>query len=170
MIQQRPEHPPFKFARGRKRYCDRGCPPLAGSPTPKCAYISTEKSRGLIEKMIRGRLRVMNHGDVAFYCPGCKEYHYIQVRAGNEHPSWTFNGDYEKPTFSPSILVRSGHYVPGAKSDDCWCNFKERFPDEGEPPFKCGICHSFIREGKIQYLSDCTHDYAGQTIELSCPE
>ena len=27
-------------------------------------------------------------------------------------------------------------------------------------------CHSFVTDGKIQYLNDCTHEYAGQTIEL----
>ena len=27
-------------------------------------------------------------------------------------------------------------------------------------------CHSFIRDGKIQYLNDCTHEFAGKTVEL----
>lgn len=119
--------------------------------------------------MIKGKLRVIQGGCVAFWCPGCKEYHSIHIE-GSEHPVWSFNGDYESPTFSPSVLVRSGHYVPGAKSDDCWCNFKERFPEEGEPPFKCGICHSFVTNGKIQYLGDCTHELAGQTVNMVLPD
>ena len=28
------------------------------------------------------------------------------------------------------------------------------------------ICHVFIKEGKIEYLSDCTHSLAGTTIDL----
>ena len=28
------------------------------------------------------------------------------------------------------------------------------------------ICHSFIRDGFIEYLSDCTHSLAGKTVEL----
>jgi len=28
------------------------------------------------------------------------------------------------------------------------------------------ICHSFIRDGKIQFLGDCTHALAGQTVDL----
>lgn len=28
------------------------------------------------------------------------------------------------------------------------------------------ICHLFIKEGKIEYLSDCTHSLAGTTIDL----
>ena len=27
-------------------------------------------------------------------------------------------------------------------------------------------CHSFVREGRIEFLSDCTHALAGQTVEL----
>jgi hypothetical protein len=27
-------------------------------------------------------------------------------------------------------------------------------------------CHSFITDGKIEFLSDCTHSLAGQTVEL----
>ena len=28
------------------------------------------------------------------------------------------------------------------------------------------VCHSFIKDGNIQYLNDCTHKLAGQTIEI----
>lgn len=28
-------------------------------------------------------------------------------------------------------------------------------------------CHLFITDGKIQYLSDCTHELAGTTVELT---
>jgi hypothetical protein len=37
-------------------------------------------------------------------------------------------------------------------------------------PFKCGVCHSHVTDGKIQYLSDCTHELTGQTIEVEEPE
>lgn len=118
--------------------------------------------------MKKGKLRVLSDGRLAFYCPGCKEYHAVHVDRP-EHPVWGFNGNYEKPTFTPSILVKSGHYCDHAKPDDCWCNFKERFPDEGEPPFKCGICHTYVTDGKIRYLDDCTHELAGQTIDMPEP-
>lgn len=116
--------------------------------------------------MKKGKLRILEDGMVAFWCPGCEQYHGIYVDRA-EHPVWSFNGNYEKPTFSPSILIKSGHYCDHARPGDCWCNFKERFPGEGgPPPFKCGICHSFVTDGKIQFLSDCTHKLAGQTVEL----
>lgn len=118
--------------------------------------------------MIQGKLRVIENGMLAFWCTGCQSYHYIHINRGN-HPVWSFNGDYDNPTFFPSILVRSGHYLSNSHPDDCWCNFKERFPEEGEPPFKCTVCHSFVTDGKIQYLGDCTHELAGKTVDLIIP-
>jgi hypothetical protein len=32
---------------------------------------------------------------------------------------------------------------------------------------KNDICHSFIKNGKIQYLSDCTHELKGKTVQLT---
>lgn len=73
------------------------------------------------------------HGVYAIECPGCKCLHGFDSR-------WTFNGDFEKPTFSPSMLVNQ--HKPESR------------------------CHSFVRDGKIQFLSDCFHEYAGQTLDL----
>jgi len=92
--------------------------------------------------MYKKKLRTLEGGMVAFYCKGCKQYHGITVE-GEKHPKWDFNRDFEKPTFSPSIMVEIGHY-----------------------PEPSDICHSFVNDGKIQYLSDCTHELAGQTIDL----
>lgn len=55
--------------------------------------------------------------------------------------TWDFNKDFSNPTISPSLLITAGKHI----------NYK---------------CHSFIKGGKIQYLSDCTHELKGQTIEL----
>lgn len=80
----------------------------------------------------------------AFFCPGCKQYHLIHVKP-YKNPmgaSWEFNGDVEKPTFSPSIL-RQTELI------------RRKF-----------ICHLYIRDGKIQYLGDCSHELKGQTVEL----
>jgi hypothetical protein len=117
--------------------------------------------------LIKGKLRILDGGVVAFWCPGCNEYHSIPVNK-SEQPSWSFNGNYKAPTFSPSIMVKSGHYIDG-KVNECWCRWSEKHP--GEPsPFKCTLCHSFVTNGKILYLSDCTHKYAGQTLELEYPK
>ena len=59
--------------------------------------------------------------DLLFFCPGCKCGHGVILRQVDEsklsptdwqlfveskRPRWTFNDDFKKPTFSPSILVR----------------------------------------------------------------
>lgn len=103
---------------------------------------------------------------VAFACPGCGEEHQVWVNGtrNNNSASWGFNGSFERPTFTPSILITSGHYVPGYGKDRCWCTYKQEHPNEWSP--SCGICHSFVTDGKIQFLGDCTHHLAGQTVEL----
>jgi len=86
------------------------------------------------------KLLKSNDGMLLFECPGCGHAHGVYPKStGNPQggPSWDWNGSMEKPTFSPSILAQ-GEYR----------------------------CHSYVRDGKIQYLTDCSHWLAGQTIEL----
>ena len=115
--------------------------------------------------MLKGLLRTVEGGRLMFRCPGCNENHMIRVGDGSG-PGWTFNGDYDRPTFSPSVLVRTGHYVPGFENGPCWCTYAKEHPEEEDDGFKCAVCHSFVRDGQIQFLSDCTHALAGQTVPL----
>jgi hypothetical protein len=104
---------------------------------------------------------------VVIHCPGCNDKHYLNINP-NKHldipegrrPCWTFNRDMNNPTFSPSLLVRTRIYVnPDYKkqiSEEDWDHFERTSV----------ICHSFIKEGTIQYLSDCTHSLKNTTIEL----
>lgn len=112
-------------------------------------------------------LRQLQGDRIAFWCPGCNTAHSVAVNA-DKSPSWSWNGDVEKPTFSPSILVRSGHYVPMYDGGGCWCDFNAELAAKGEEPTKhrCGICHSFVTNGCIQFLGDCTHELAGKTVDL----
>lgn len=83
--------------------------------------------------------------DYMFHCSGCKFEHGLWLDPNHsDGNSWNWNGDVHKPTISPSILVS-------------W--------NEG-PEQKKQVCHSFIKEGRIQYLGDCTHHLSGQTIDL----
>lgn len=107
----------------------------------------------------RGKLRILSGGELAFHCPGCDSYHAVRVN-GDKRPRWNWNGQYEKPTFSPSILVQSGHFISTHKAGDpCWCT-------RPDAVFKCQRCHSFVTDGKIQFLGDCSHALAGQTVDL----
>lgn len=115
-------------------------------------------------------LRSVEGGAVSFWCPGCDEAHVIWVaRPGASN--WGYNQNPNAPTFTPSVLVRSGHYVP-RKPDDpergCWCSYNAELIAEGKEPskFKCALCHSFVTDGKIQFLGDCTHALVNQTVAL----
>lgn len=57
-----------------------------------------------------------------------------------EVPQWTWNGSLEAPTFRPSLLVNQ--HVPEWR------------------------CHSFVTDGRIQFLDDCFHELKGQTVEI----
>ena len=58
---------------------------------------------------------------------------------------WDFNGDFEKPTFRPSMLMQ----------------YPAENPETGHVRE-----HFFVTDGKIQYLSDCHHSLAGKTVEM----
>ncbi len=85
-----------------------------------------------------------------FYCPGCAQWdepdhgrlHQVHV----VDRTWTFNGDMDKPTRSPSVLVTGEFWHDGVKREM--------------------RCHSFVRDGRIEFLGDCSHSLAGQTVEL----
>lgn len=82
---------------------------------------------------------------LAFVCPGCIEMfngtglHMLAVNTENKTPAWTWNGNADIPTLSPSILTKT---------------------EDG------GICHSFLRDGIFEFLSDCTHSLAGQKVPM----
>jgi hypothetical protein len=111
------------------------------------------------------KLQVISENVYRFKCPGCGDHHTVPVNPKHlsNGASWGFNFDLNKPTFTPSLLVTSGHYVEGYKSDTCWCTFRKENPDCS---FECYRCHSFVTDGRIQFLGDCSHKLAGQTVEL----
>lgn len=81
-----------------------------------------------------------------FYCPGCQDQHTISVKGPK---AWSFNGNEEKPTFHPSILV----YEQPPFGD--W---------KGQPR-----CHSSVTDGVISFLPDSSHALAGQSVPLPPP-
>jgi hypothetical protein len=113
---------------------------------------------------ISAKLRSAEGGRLTFWCPGCKEMH--QVSVDGPGAVWGWDRNVDAPTFTPSVLMTSGHYVSSHKEGDaCWCSYNKANPDR-PAPFTCKRCHSFIRAGRIQFLGDCTHALAGQTVDL----
>ncbi len=106
---------------------------------------------------------VVGDGVASFKCPGCGEVHESPLSFPLT-PQWGFNGDADAPTFQPPLRSRSGHYAADRGPGNCWCDYEER---TGEPPPRaCTICHAVVTAGRIQFLDDCTHELAGQTVDL----
>ncbi|HXR93556.1 MAG TPA: DUF6527 family protein [Steroidobacteraceae bacterium] len=113
--------------------------------------------------MRKGVLRVAESGRCAFWCPGCEEYHSIRTRGQG---AWGFNGNYDAPTFTPSVLVEGTRFTErGEQQHEAWVAAGCQSPP---PEFERtdNRCHSFVTDGKIQFLSDSKHKLAGQTVPL----
>lgn len=111
---------------------------------------------------LRGVLRVIEGGQLGFWCPGCQQMHVV-------NSGWSFDGNYEKPTFNPSVLVTGGHFANSFKpGGPCWCTFNAEHPDD-PTSFRCERCHSFVRAGQIEFLGDSSHELAGKTVPLEAP-
>jgi hypothetical protein len=52
--------------------------------------------------------------------------------------AWDWNGSTSAPTLTPSILK----HTPGKR------------------------CHSFVRNGVVEFLADCEHELAGQSVKM----
>lgn len=92
-------------------------------------------------------LRNSTDGGLTWWCPGCDGPHRIATGEG-AGPRWGWNGNAERPTFTPSVLVR----YDGA--------------DAGQDDAPPAVCHSFVVNGQMQMLGDCTHALAGQTVPI----
>lgn len=96
-------------------------------------------------------LRTVKDGDktydaLMFVCPGCISggpegyagLHMLPVNAENiDKPSWNWNGDLESPTLEPSILSHG-----------------------------YSRCHSYLRDGIFEFLTDSDHPLSGQHIPI----
>lgn len=77
---------------------------------------------------------------VGIYCPGCKVEHLFTIKHPGPFVPWNWNGSLDNPTFTPSMLCSGG-------------------PNNMR-------CHSFVTDGKIQFLNDCDHELKNQTVDL----
>lgn len=89
---------------------------------------------------------------LVFACPGCiaggpEGYDGIHMLPVNteakiDRPVWTWDGNRDAPTLSPSILSHAS--------------------DNGLYP----RCHSFLRAGVFDFLPDSTHPLSGQKVPI----
>jgi hypothetical protein len=116
---------------------------------------------GLLSRVLRN----IEKGGLGFFCPGCREMHVVWTGEG-PGPRWGWNGNAEKPTFTPSVLVTGrGFTDAGEAAFEAWHAAGCPKP---APQFESQDkrCHTFVTDGRIQFLSDCTHPLAGQTVNM----
>jgi hypothetical protein len=107
------------------------------------------------------KLRALEGGKVTFWCPACDDSHIIGI-AAPARTVWNFNGNGDAPTFTPSVLMEYERAEPPVTFENLdeyrrkpWPQTKKRY-----------VCHSYVTNGRIQFLPDCTHALAGQTVDL----
>lgn len=91
----------------------------------------------VIQNIYPGTCKKYHHDQYEYFCVGCGYTHvFALTKEGGNHQ---FNMDLDHPTVTPSLV---NNFRPGQ------------------------MCHSFIKNGTIQYLSDCTHKLKNKTIDL----
>lgn len=84
-------------------------------------------------------LRMVSLGVLTHWCCACDRAHPLHMgHLDGRNLDWDHNTEH--PTFSGDIR------------------------HEGNS----GICHYFITAGKVEFLADCTHIFAGRTVDLPC--
>ena len=113
----------------------------------------------MASKDIMGKLRIVRFslgdaiGTLQAFCPACDFEHGFNVdieghsKWPDKTPVWGFDGNYDSPTFEPSMLSNKD-------------GVEEHHP----------ICHSWLKNGVWEYLDDSTHDMAGQKVDLPVPD
>lgn len=109
------------------------------------------RTRGVVMKGKDGQ--DIHYTALAINCPGCAETRstgsgllMLPVNAPAPLTSWGWDGNLEAPTLTPSIRSSMAPYS-----------------DTGKP---LGVCHSFLRNGIWEFLTDSTHSLAGQHVPM----
>ena len=78
------------------------------------------------------------------------DYKLLAVVPQEDGPHWEWNRSTSAPTLSPSIR---NHYP-------------EQPATSWHPVVPAFCCHSFVENGNVRFLDDCTHELAGKTVAL----
>lgn len=80
------------------------------------------------------------------YCPACERAHrFITEREDDPKYVWLFDGNWDVPSFGPSLLIHAGPLRLGERDE---------------------ICHSYLKNGVWWFQGDSTHALAGQHVPM----
>jgi hypothetical protein len=115
--------------------------------------------------------KITEAGGIRWWCPGCKHSHIVPVKqypnrystASMPPDGWDWNESLDAPTLAPSVLVFERRtFIDGTLEGDALT-----------APANITMtprCHTFVRDGRIEFLGDCTHELAGQTVDMEALE
>lgn len=111
-----------------------------------------------VSKYLRSARDAKGTQYLTFFCPGCQEPHQYRIGGDTPGPKWTFNGDVNRPTFSPSLLG----FTTFSDTEENPDGSPKALP-EGQ---RRTLCHLFVTDGQIIFCGDCPHSLAGKTVPL----
>jgi|SRR5579862_721653 len=94
-------------------------------------------------------------GGYGHWCPGCQEMHRLPFPSG-----WTFDGNLERPTFTPSFKHWGIQRVFVAGK---WTGEWVRDANGNTVQF---LCHYILTAGQLNFQNDCTHALVGKSVPL----
>lgn len=100
---------------------------------------------------LSSKLRQSTEG-IIFWCPGCDMAHQAWTETSNNltGAKWSWNGNAQSPTISPSLNISLGATCPG----------------HNPPPGVECRCHCIVTDGQIYFCSDSTHALSNQTVPM----
>lgn len=104
------------------------------------------------------------HDAVMVWCPGCDCLHRMNVSTeglpDEGHVVWEWNRALDETiSFEPSILVHGSVFL---HSDGTQCT--DWHEDYKTVEHTQGVCHSFLRNGIWDFLTDSRHKLSGQKV------
>lgn len=111
---------------------------------------------GALKRVGMAKLLIEDGGRYSFHCPGCGHPHVYFTDKAHSKIVWKFNGNLDKPSFTPSLMNKWGK-----NADPKWIE-----PNEPSTTGWSGQCHLWITDGIINYAKDSTHHLAGEHIPM----
>lgn len=93
--------------------------------------------------------KLRRHEDgFTWYCPACEGAHPLP-------DGWTFDGNLESPTFTPSFKHTLVRWSGGVSPEGLGQGERQEI-----------ICHYIVTAGRVAYCGDCHHGMKNQTIDM----
>lgn len=88
---------------------------------------------------------------ISHWCPACGEVHNFSLKPTENGSCWRWNGNIVAPSFMPSMSITRMKPMDG-KPQNAWPLVSR--------------CHYWLKNGKLEFLADCTHRMKGVTMSL----